>query len=509
MVHFHIISSFGKDFIYRDDHWDCAEYNAHFEEITCSVVRKTSDDDYDMKNGLIMGYKTFQKRGYFANRYNFVIDRDSTITSENFVFEENVLHYHIQTLKDALEICHRDYRLSLFIQGVYIIGGISTFAEFFEKHMYDYYIQRMYITKMVNMDVGANVGEGTDGIKRFPFHLAFKKTVSHNNVNADKHTKLIYNDCWHLHSVRKSDDSGHEYRIYHGLDHLGYNFESDERNYLQLIHDLLHEGVDCDDRTGVGTLSTFGAQIRFSLAGGTLPLLTTKKMFTRGVVEELLWFLRGETDSKILEAKGVNIWKGNTSREALDKRGLTNYPEGEGGPIYGHQFRNFGGAKGGDGKSGVDQVEEVLYLLREDPNSRRMVINLWNPCDLDKMALPPCHMVYQFRVYGNKLSCSMYQRSCDTFLGLPFNICSTALMTYIFAKLTGLVPHEIVISIGDAHIYKNHVEQVKKQLKRAPYCFPKLQIKNRGQKCVEDFKAEDFIVLGYESHEAISAPMAV
>jgi thymidylate synthase len=212
----------------------------------------------------------------------------------------------------------------------------------------------------------------------------------------------------------------------------------------------------------------------------------------------------------------VNIWKGNTSRTYLDKMGLNEYAEGEGGPIYGHQFRHFGGRWKIDENGhrvyvdgGVDQVDEVLYLLREEPNSRRILINLWNPSDLDKMALPPCHMVYQFRVYNGKLSCSMYQRSCDTFLGLPFNICSTALMTYIFAKLTGLVPDEIIISLGDTHIYKNHLEQVKTQLKRVPYSFPKLNIKNRTQKSVEDFKVEDFEILCYQSHPALSGQMAV
>ncbi len=517
MVFFHIIAAYANNFICGIDNqlpWKCPEDMIHFKEITSSVSKNNhTESDYEMKNAIIMGYNTYTSIGkYLPNRYNFVIDRNGS-TFENFTFDENNLNYHIASLEDALKILHKDYRVSLFIQNAFIIGGTKIFTEFFEKHMYNYYIQNMYITK-INKKI--DLDQENKSYTYFPFHIAFKKTATLNNVDTDKHCHNIYNDCWHLHSVRKSPDTGNEYRIYHGIDVLGYNFVNDERNYLQLIYDVLHEGLPCDDRTGVGIVSTFGNQIRFSLKNNTLPLLTTKKMFTRGIIEELLWFLRGESDSKTLEEKGVNIWKGNTSREFLDKLGFHNYAEGEGGPIYGHQFRHFGGSWKIDEsghrtwiEGGVDQVDEVLHLLREDPNSRRILINLWNPCDLDKMALPPCHMIYQFRVYNGKLSCSMYQRSCDTFLGLPFNICSTALMTYIFAKLTNLVPDEIIISIGDTHIYKNHIDSVKNQLKRTPYCFPKLHIKNRGQKDVEDFKIDDFEILGYESHNAIQGSMAV
>jgi dihydrofolate reductase/thymidylate synthase len=519
MVFFHIIAAYANDFICGIDNklpWKCTEDMTHFKNITSHVSKSNqSESDYEMKNAVIMGYHTYQSIGkYLPNRYNFIIDRNG-VSYEEFVFDENIMHYHISSLGNALKILHKDYRISLFIQNAFIIGGSKIYTEFFQKYMYDYYIQNMYITK-INKKIDICHEDQKKIISYFPFHDAFKKSVKSNNVDQEKHCHNIYNDCWHLHSLRKSPETGNEYRIYHGIDILGYNFISDERNYLQLIYDVLHEGVECNDRTNVGTLSTFGNQIRFSLKNNTLPLLTTKKMFTRGIIEELLWFLRGETDSKTLEAKGVNIWKGNTSRTYLDKMKLNEYAEGEGGPIYGHQFRHFGGRWKIDDtghrtwiEGGVDQVDEVLYLLREEPNSRRILINLWNPCDIDKMALPPCHMVYQFRVYNGKLSCSMYQRSCDTFLGLPFNICSTALMTYIFAKLTGLVPDEIIISIGDTHIYKNHIDLVKSQLKRTPYCFPKLHLKNRGQKDVEDFKVEDFEILGYESHPTLSGQMAI
>ena len=536
MVFFHIIAAYANDFICGVNGelpWKCPEDMEHFREVTRRVTKRVAgaslsgvagagmdaneDIEWEMHNAVIMGYRTYQSIGkYLLGRYNFVIDRDCEAVAEGFVFDPETWNYHVKSLGDALRILHENYQVGLYIQNAFLIGGGALYTEFFRDYMYDYYIQNMYITRIAQkVDLS---GVADDQVTRFPFMEAFRKSVRVNNVDgAGVSCDDIYNDCWILRSVRKSTDTGNEYRIYNGIDVLGYKFYADEREYLQLIYDVMKEGVRCEDRTGVGTVSKFGTQIRFSLRDGTLPLLTTKKMFTRGVVEELLWFLRGETDSKILEEKGVGIWKGNTSREALDRMGLTKYTEGEGGPIYGHQFRRFGGKweiDNGSGKmrvlsDGVDQVEEVIRLLREEPNSRRIIINLWNPVDLGDMALPPCHMVYQFRVYNGKLSCSMYQRSCDTFLGLPFNICSTALMTYIFGKLSGLIPDEIVISIGDAHIYTNHIEQVKTQLKRSPLCFPKVKIADRGQKCVEDFRADDFMVLGYESHPAIAGQMAV
>lgn len=526
MVFFHIIAAYANDFICGVDGklpWKCPEDLAYFREVTRRVTKRVASGaggeeiDWEMHNAVIMGYRTYQSiGGYLPGRYNFVVDRESDVMSEGFVFDPETWNYRVRSLGDALRILHGDYKVGLYIQNAFLIGGGALYNEFFRDYMYDYYIQNMHITRIAQKIDLTGIAE--ERVVRYPFMEAFQKSVRVNNVNgAGVSCDDIYNDCWILRSVRKSADTGNEYRVYNGIDVLGYKFYADEREYLQLIYDVMKEGVRCEDRTGVGTVSKFGAQIRFSLRDGTLPLLTTKKMFTRGVVEELLWFLRGDTDSKILEEKGVGIWKGNTSREALDRLGLTGYAEGEGGPIYGHQFRHFGGKweiDDGSGKmrvlsDGVDQVEEVIRMLREEPNSRRIIINLWNPVDLEAMALPPCHMVYQFRVYNGTLSCSMYQRSCDTFLGLPFNICSTALMTYIFGRLAGLVPDEIVISIGDAHIYTNHLDQVKTQLRRSPLCFPKVKIAERGQKCVEDFRADDFVVMGYESHPAIQGQMAV
>ena len=319
-----------------------------------------------------------------------------------------------------------------------------------------------------------------------------------------------------------------------------------ENQYLDLLQKILNEGVEKNDRTGVGTKSIFGAQMRFDLRE-EFPILTTKRVFWRGVVEELLWMLRGQTDSKILEKKGVNIWKGNTTREFLDKRGL-NYPEGEIGSGYGFQLRNFDGeykmkpligpydviwdnieeledkeereeaikqcSKEILFKSnrGIDQLKNIIDLIRNDPDSRRMVMTLWNPKQIDKMALPPCHgCLIQFYVANGELSCLMHQRSVDSLLGLPFNISFYAAMTYVISEMVNLKPGDLVWSGGDTHIYNNHIEQVKEQLSRSPYKLPKLKI-NKILNSVEDLDAivyEDFELINYKYHPAIKAPMAI
>lgn len=294
---------------------------------------------------------------------------------------------------------------------------------------------------------------------------------------------------------------------------------NEEMEYLHLLAKILN-GNERSDRTGVGTYSIFGTQLRFSLENGKIPMLTTKKMFARGVIEELLFFLRGETDTKKLEAKGINIWKGNTTREFLDKRKLQYLPEGDMGKGYGFQWRKFGQHENQqsydwdglclDGH-GVDQLSEVINTLKTNPYDRRMIISAWNPAQLNECALPPCHMMVQFYVNDNKLSAHFYMRSVDTFLGLPFNILSYAIMTHIIAKTVGMEAQELIFSGGDTHIYKNHVKQVMEQISRNPYEFPTMKI-NKLLSTVEDIESlvyEDFIIEGYESHPTIKGEMAV
>ena len=292
--------------------------------------------------------------------------------------------------------------------------------------------------------------------------------------------------------------------------------DHEENQYLALLTSILNNGVEKEDRTGIGTLGIFGAQLRFSLKDKTLPLLTTKKMFLRGIVEELLFFIRGDTDTKKLEDKGVNIWNGNTSRDFLNKRGLKHLPQGSLGKGYGFQWRNFGGTEQPYNykdyfKDGIDQLANALDLIKNEPNSRKIIVSAWNPQQLKDMALEPCHMMFQFQVDNGKLNLLWYQRSVDTFLGLPFNIASYAILNILFAKAAQLEPGELIFSGGDTHIYKNHVSQSLEQAKRAPYQFPKLDI-NLPINSIEDMEKlsfDNFIIKDYQCHSSIKAEMAI
>ncbi|EPY40567.1 dihydrofolate reductase-thymidylate synthase [Angomonas deanei] len=275
---------------------------------------------------------------------------------------------------------------------------------------------------------------------------------------------------------------------------LGYEImkcvqdNQEEKQYLELIDRIIRTGIVKGDRTGVGTISLFGAQMRFSLRDNTLPLLTTKRVFWRGVSEELIWFLRGETNAKLLSDKDIHIWDDNGSRSFLDSRGLTHYEEMDLGPVYGFQWRHFGAKytsfkENYDGK-GVDQIKQIVETLKTNPNDRRLLFTAWNPSALHEMALPPCHLLAQFYVNTNtqELSCMLYQRSCDMGLGVPFNIASYALLTILIAKSTGLKPGELVHTLGDAHVYSNHVEALPgTQLRRVPRAFRVFGLRSRSE----------------------------
>ncbi|KAJ9578058.1 hypothetical protein L9F63_025082 [Diploptera punctata] len=290
------------------------------------------------------------------------------------------------------------------------------------------------------------------------------------------------------------------------------NFDHEEYQYLNHIERILKCGFKKSDRTGVGTYSLFGAQMRYSLRNGIFPLLTTKRVFWRGVVEELLWFIRGSTNAKELQEKNIHIWNGNSSREYLDSIGFTDRVEGDLGPVYGFQWRHFGAIyKDVDTDytgQGVDQLKEVIERIKNKPDDRRIIMCAWNPIDIPKMALPPCHCLVQFYVAGNELSCQLYQRSADMGLGVPFNIASYALLTCMIAKVTGLQPGEFVHTLGDSHVYLNHTEALKEQLKRKPRPFPTLHIK-RDIHDIEDFKFDDFQLENYKPHPKIDMEMAV
>ncbi len=263
------------------------------------------------------------------------------------------------------------------------------------------------------------------------------------------------------------------------------------QQYLDLLRHILDRGVRKADRTGVGTLSVFGYQMRFDLAAG-FPLLTTKRLHVKSIIHELLWFLAGETNVKYLQAHGVHIWD-----EWADA-------QGELGPIYGRQWRSWRAA---DGRT-IDQIGQVIEQIRRNPDSRRLIVSAWNVGEIEQMALPPCHVLFQFYVADGTLSCQLYQRSADVFLGVPFNIASYALLTMMVAQVCDLRPGEFIHTLGDAHLYLNHLEQAQLQLTRAPRPLPRMRI-NPEVRSIFDFRYEDFTLVGYDPHPHIAAAVAV
>ena len=295
------------------------------------------------------------------------------------------------------------------------------------------------------------------------------------------------------------------------------------KQYLELLSKIRHEGVVRDDRTGTGTKGIFGYQMRFNLADG-FPLLTTKRVFMKGVIHELLWFLKGDTNIKYLVDNGVHIWDSDAYRyynELCVRNGvlpvnkdtfvaaagmespIDGYRFGDLNNVYGYQWRSWPSGDGG----AIDQIRKVIETIKTNPNSRRMIVSAWNVADVDSMALPPCHTMFQFFVAEGKLSCQLYQRSGDTFLGVPFNIASYALLTMMIAKECGLEPGEFVHTLGDAHLYLNHLEQAEEQLSREPRALPTM-ILNPEVESIFDYTYDDFTLVGYDPHPAIKAPLS-
>jgi thymidylate synthase len=263
------------------------------------------------------------------------------------------------------------------------------------------------------------------------------------------------------------------------------------RQFHELMHHVLEHGAQKSDRTGTGTLSVFGYQMRFDLAEG-FPLVTTKKLHLKSIIYELLWFLSGNTNNQWLKERGVSIWDEWAS------------PNGDLGPVYGYQWRSWPTPNG----EHIDQIKEIIHTIKTNPDSRRIIVSAWNVADIPKMALAPCHAFFQFYVANGKLSCQLYQRSADIFLGVPFNIASYALLTHMVAEQCNLQPGEFIWTGGDCHLYSNHLEQVKLQLSRTPYPLPSLKI-HRKPDSIFDYQFEDFEIAGYESHPHIKAPVAV
>jgi len=464
----------------------------------------TVDSKSQYQNIVIMGRKTWEsipdKYRPLSDRFNIIISRTLHLNNDGLTICKPTL----ADIKDTIPVSPREK------MNIQIFSSIDTCHDWLNKHK-DFKNWRKHIRWIIGGSEIYNLYFTRNWISRVSM------TKLDRVYECDRYLKnfdeLFYNpDKWTLEETHRAN----HYTIYDT-----YIVNEDETGYLDLLKNILDNGVDRPDRTGTGTRSIFGTQSRYKMYDSTkdgsiiLPLLTTKRVWFKGIFEELMWFLRGQTNSKILEANGVNIWKQNSTREFLDSRGLTNYPEGENGPIYGKQWRKW---KCEDG-SKIDQLANLIEGLKENPYSRRHILSAWNVGELDKMSLPPCHVLYQFYVTDNtgvdfiingrqRLSCSMYQRSGDFFLGVPFNIASTALLTLLIATQVNMIPYEIIHSIGDAHVYKNHTEQVKKQLLRKPVQFPRIKIINKKDN-IEDYELSDIELTNYVCYPGIKASMAV
>jgi dihydrofolate reductase/thymidylate synthase len=464
--------------------WRLPEDMAHFRRVTSAITEGGASKKL---NAVIMGRKTWdsipEKFRPLAGRINVVLTSAPCAVFPPGVLAESSVAGALKSLGARDDV-----------EEIFVIGGQRAYEEALSMEE----CQRIYMTR---------VGKDVECDAFFPAFDATHYTVVHVS-------KTIANQ-----------EFPYDFMVYEKKDSVMAKLPSaalaaaggagqllhEEYEYLNGIREIIEKGVTMEDRTGTGTRSMFGKMMRFDLRT-SFPLLTTKRTFWRGVVEELLWFVRGDTNAKHLSEQGVKIWDANGSREFLDKRGLSHREEGDLGPVYGFQWRHFG-AKYGDMHTdytgqGVDQLAECIKKIKEDPTDRRIIISAWNPADLSLMALPPCHMFCQFYVANGELSCLMYQRSCDMGLGVPFNIASYSLLTCMMAQVCGLKPGEFVHSMGNAHVYNNHIEPLKTQLERTPRPFPILRI-NPEVKDIDGFKASDFELVGYNPHGKIAMEMAV
>ena len=455
-----------------------------FKNITKNTVETKK------RNALIMGKNTaISISRILPGRLNCVITSQvGNYASECKYTNSNLKFYN------NINTCLHNLKNDQSIENIFVIGGSQIYKYFMDNELYD----ELYISYLKYPKIRF-------GDSFFPY-IDYSK---YNNISLVNNKLLVSKGILHnysIYNIKKNPSLGKS--NLKNTNNVFFNdfikitsTNRDELQYLSLLNNVYCNGDKRKSRNAT-TYSLFSQKMEFDISK-SFPLITTKKVFFKGVAKELIWFLNGKSNSKELEKDGVNIWKGNSSREYLDSKGLNNYDEGECGPIYGVQWRNFNG-------EGYDQIKKVIELIKTDPYSRRIFMTAWNPNQLDKMALPPCHVSYHFYVRDVKgkkyLDCAMYQRSGDLFLGVPFNIASTSLLVYIISNITGVFPGKMNIMIGDAHIYNNHMLQVKEQLTRIPLKFPYLKIKNKLN-CIEDLKYEDIELINYSSHPAIKADM--
>jgi len=472
-----VVASTGRGGIGKDGAipWRLKDDLAYFKRVTTTAPAGKT-------NAVIMGRKTWDsipaKFRPLPDRINIVLSR----STEAEAFEGATL---ARSLSDALEALGSREDAG----EVFCIGGEQVYKEAVELPC----CARIYLTR-VGVDVECDA-----------FFPAFDE-----NLFEVKHVSKTHSD----------KDIPFDFVVYERkeavpssvpLQALPGGLEHEEFQYLWMIDEIMKTGFEMIDRTNVGTKSLFGKAMRYDLRK-SFPLLTTKRVFWRGVVEELLWFIRGDTNAKNLSDKGIKIWDGNGSREFLDKRGLSHREEMDLGPVYGFQWRHFG-AKYVDMHTdytgqGVDQLAACINTIKNNPSDRRIIMSAWNPADLNEMALPPCHMFCQFHVANGELSCVMYQRSADMGLGVPFNIASYSLLTCMMAQVCDLKPGDFIHNMGNTHVYLNHQDPLKVQLERTPRLFPVLKI-NPDVKDIDSFQLSDFELVGYNPHKKIEMEMAV
>jgi len=488
--------------------WRLAPDMKHFKKVT------STPPSPGLTNAVIMGRKTWEsippKFRPLDGRTNIILTRqgNQSILSED---EDSVII--ASSLEDATE------KISALknVGSVFVVGGGQVYREALETGI----VGRVIYTEVSNLPQDLNFDAWFPELKEEDWERrAYSNADSAGGdgdseggeiLQTDKKSGMQYS---FLDFVKKHKRDGSKPLSEMNDLSEGAHTNPEEVQYLNMCRDIIDNGVERGDRTGTGTLSKFGTQMRFSLRDGTLPLLTTKRTFWRGVAEELLWFVKGSTNANELAAKDIHIWDGNGSREFLDGRGLEHREVGDLGPVYGFQWRHFGATYKDMHTDytgqGVDQLADCIDKIKNNPEDRRIIMSAWNPADLTAMALPPCHMFCQFYVdtKKNELSCQMYQRSADMGLGVPFNIASYALLTHMIAHVTGRKPGDFIHTIGDAHVYLNHVDALKVQLERPPRAFPKLKI-NSNTNDIDDFSMKDFEVIGYRPHKTIAMQMAV
>lgn len=514
--------------------WRIPEDMKSFEYITKFIGRR------GQPNGVIMGRRTWES---LPTSFKPLPDRSTCIISSN-----SKLKKQLSNVQVASSLDHAIHMMKKRCDSIYIIGGARVYDEAHKRKL----VNRIYWTRVCtgdgttfdtkidptlitnNYEMVALTQTRATGTVTYDFSVLEEKGAL-QKARAEGRSLLgrRFLTSWIQYHTKNRlstpDAAGHLVRSLtptvsdlemnsarfikcNPLSSILFNGHQ-ETQYLNIMSDIIDTGLQMRDRTGVGTFAKWGVQMRFDLRQ-SFPMLTTKRVYWKGVVEELLWFLKGHTDARILAAKDVHIWDANGTKEFLATRGLDHREEGDLGPVYGFQWRHFGADYGTCTDNyeghGVDQIVSLIEGIKADPYSRRLIVSAWNPAALKHMALPPCHILAQFIVHPElqELSCIMYQRSADWGLGVPFNIASYSLLTLIIAKLTGLKPREFVHMVGNAHVYNDHVEALKTQLKRVPRPFPLVSIRKNADN-LDELKGSDFKLIGYEPWPVVKMRMAV